>query len=131
MKRIIIIAVIFLLGSELRAQNNIYEIGKADTFGIKLNYCLTIPESDLEHVERIGIYKKVDGIDLPVLIKEVYISPLQGYFLVDDQGNYKMIQKYFTTLFPVYKDEYSQITGLGYKLFFTNGESEIHLIPKP
>lgn len=131
MKRIIIIAVIFLLGSELRAQNDVYELGKADTLGNKLHYSLTISEANLDKVERIGIYKKVTGIDQPVLIKEVYISPLQGYFLVDDQGNYKMIQKYFTTLFYVYKDEYSQITSLGYKLFFAKGVSEAHVIPKP
>lgn len=131
MKRIIIIAVIFLLGSKLRAQNDVYELGKADTLGNKLHYSLTIPEANLDNVERIGVYKKIYGVDLPVLIKEVYISPLQGYFLVDDQGNYKMIRKYFTTLFYVYKDEYPQITTLSYKLFFTNGVSEAHVIPKP
>lgn len=121
-----------LLFLSSKAQNNIYELYKSDdSTALKLYFSFVIRDADLKNVNRIALYKHIEGRDEPMFIKEFYIKPFKEYYSISDNTVHKFIKTYFTTKFSLYRDEYGQISNLSYKIFFNNKDPENIIISKP
>lgn len=132
MKNILIILIFFLSFYKSQSQNSVYELYKyQDTVQRKYDFNFIIRAVDLRNVNRITFYKNIPAQTDPYFIKEVYVTPFNNYYLIEDGQSDTFIQTYFFTFFSLFKDEYSQISNLTYKIFFNNGESQSYNIPKP